>query len=148
MLVSHWRSLDCLSIDPELMIRMLLLGYRMGIRSERRLCEEIHINLAQRWFCMLDLADPVPAHSSFSKSRHGRFRERGLFRHLFEPVLQRRLEEGHVGGQPEDADTCCEQDAKSCCSADRPPQIFGRLLRNRLSALDSTVIRAHQQAAG
>lgn len=60
------------SIDPELMIRMLLLGYAMGIRSERRLCEEVHLNLAYRWFCRLDLADPVPDHSSFSKNRPSR----------------------------------------------------------------------------
>ena len=58
------------SIDPELMIRMLLLGYCMGIRSERRLCEEVHVNLAYRWFCRLDLTDAVPDHSTFSKNRH------------------------------------------------------------------------------
>lgn len=86
------------SIDPELMIRMLLLGYCQGIRSERRLCEEVHVNLAYRWFCRLDLADPVPDHSTFSKNRHGRFRESGLFRHLFEIVLQRCIDEGLVGG--------------------------------------------------
>ena len=86
------------SIDPELMIRMLLLGYCMGIRSERRLCEEVHVNLAYRWFCKLDLGDPVPDHSTFSKNRHGRFRESGLFRHLFETVLQRCMDEGLVGG--------------------------------------------------
>ena len=57
------------SIDPELMIRMLLLGYCQGIRSERRLCEEVHVNLAYRWFCKLDLGDPVPDHSTFSKNR-------------------------------------------------------------------------------
>ena len=72
------------SIDPELMIRMLLLGYCQGIRSERRLCEEVHLNLAYRWFCKLDLTDPVPDHSTFSKNRYGRFRESGIFRHLFE----------------------------------------------------------------
>ncbi|WP_324753161.1 IS1182 family transposase [Roseovarius sp. Pro17] len=86
------------SIDPEPMIRMLLLGYCQGIRSERRLCEEVHVNLAYRWFCKLDLADPVPDHSTFSKNRHGRFRESGLFRHLFETVLQRCMDEGLVGG--------------------------------------------------
>lgn len=86
------------SIDPELMIRMLLLGYCQGIRSERRFCEEAHVNLAYRWFCKLDLADPVPDHSTFSKNRHGRFRESGLFRHLFEVVLQRCMDEGLVGG--------------------------------------------------
>ena len=70
------------SIDPELMIRMLLVGYVMGVRSERRLCDEVHLNLAYRWFCRLDLTDPIPDHSSFSKNRHGRFRDGDLFRHL------------------------------------------------------------------
>lgn len=68
------------SIDPELMIRMLLVGYCFGIRSERRLCDEVHLNLAYRWFCRLDLNDPVPDHSTFSKNRHGRFRESDLLR--------------------------------------------------------------------
>jgi transposase len=87
------------SIDPELIIRMLLLGYAMGIRSERRLCEEVHLNLAYRWFCRLDLSDPVPDHSTFSKNRHGRFRDSDLFRHLFETVLTRCIAEGLVGGE-------------------------------------------------
>ena len=72
------------SIDPELMIRMLLLGYCQGIGSERRLCEGAQLNLAYRWFCKLDLADPVPDHSIFSKNRYGRFRDCGIFRRLFE----------------------------------------------------------------
>ena len=86
------------SIDPELMIRMLLVGYCMGIRSERRLCEEVHLNLAYRWFCRLDLNDSIPDHSTFSKNRHGRFRESDLFRHLFNKVLARCIAEGLVGG--------------------------------------------------
>ena len=61
------------SIDPELIIRMLLVGYCSGIRSERRLCEEVHLNLAYRWFCRLDLSDRIPDHLTFSKNRHGRF---------------------------------------------------------------------------
>jgi transposase len=56
------------SIDPELMIRMLIIGYCMGIRSERRLCEEVHLNLAYRWFCRLGLDGAVPDHSTFSKN--------------------------------------------------------------------------------
>ena len=62
------------SVDPELMIRMLLVGYCFGIRSERRLCEEVHLNLAYRWFCRLGLEGEMPDHSTFSKNRHGRFR--------------------------------------------------------------------------
>ncbi len=65
------------SIDPELMMRMLIIGYSMGIRSERRLCEEVHLNLACRLFCRLGLDGKVPDHSSFSKNRHGRFRQSG-----------------------------------------------------------------------
>ena len=87
------------SVDPELMIRMLFIGYCMGIRSERRLCEEVHLNLAYRWFCRLDLTDPVPDHSTFSKNRHGRFRESDLLRHLFESVVARCIAEGLVGGE-------------------------------------------------
>ena len=85
------------SIDPELMIRMLIAGYCMGIRSERRLCEEVHLNLAYRWFCRLGLDDKVPDHSTFSKNRHGRFRESNVFRHLFETIVERCMAEGLVG---------------------------------------------------
>ncbi len=87
------------SIDPELMIRMLLIGYCYGIRSERRLCEEIHFNLAYRWFCRLGLEDDIPDHSTFSKNRHGRYRESDVFRFVFETVMQRCIEEGLVKGE-------------------------------------------------
>jgi transposase len=87
------------SIDPELMIRMLIVGYCFGIRSERRLCEEVHLNLAYRWFCRLGLEDVLPEHSTFSKNRHGRFRESDTFRHVFETVLQGCMSEGLVGGE-------------------------------------------------
>ena len=72
------------SIAPELMIRMLLAGCCFGIRSERRLCEEAHFNLAYRWFCRLGLDDEVSGHSTFSKNRHDRFRDSDLLRQLFE----------------------------------------------------------------
>lgn len=87
------------SIDPELMVRMLIIGYSFGIRSERRLCEEVHLNLAYRWFCRLGLEDAVPDHSTFSKNRHGRFRESGTFRRLFESTVQRCMAEGLVRGE-------------------------------------------------
>ena len=87
------------SVDPELMIRMLIVGYCFGIRSERRLCEEVHLNLAYRWFCRLGLEGDVPDHSTFSKNRHGRFRESDLLRRVFETVLRRCMEEGLVGGE-------------------------------------------------
>ena len=87
------------SVDPELMIRMLIVGYCFGIRSERRLCEEIHLNLAYRWFCHLGLEDRVPDHSTFSLNRHGRFRESAAFRLVFESVLRRCMAEGLVGAE-------------------------------------------------
>ena len=85
------------SVDPELMIRMLIIGYCFGIRSERRLCEEVHLNLAYRWFCRLGLDGAVPEHSTFSKYRHGRFRDSDVLRKLFETMIQRCMAEGLVG---------------------------------------------------
>jgi len=87
------------SIDPELMCRMLIVGYCFGIRSERRLCDEVHLNLAYRWFCQLGIEDNIPNHSTFSKARHGRFRESDLFRKLFEQVVLRCMREGLVKGE-------------------------------------------------
>jgi transposase len=87
------------SVDPELIIRMLIIGYCLGIRSERRLCEEVKLNLAYRWFCRLGIEDPVPDHSTFSKNRHGRFREAEVLRHVFEQVLQSCIDTGLVGGE-------------------------------------------------
>jgi transposase len=87
------------SIDPELMVRMLIVGYSFGLRSGRRRCEEVHLNLACRWFCRLGLEDAVPDHSTFSKNRHGRFGEGDAFRQVFESVVARCLNEGRVGGE-------------------------------------------------
>src|ERR1700724_3811536 len=98
-LAAFYSTLGRPSIDPELMVRMLVVGYCFGIRSERRLCEEVHLNLAYRWFCRLGLEDKVPDHSSFSKNRHGRFRESDVFRHVFEGVVRRCMTEGLVRGE-------------------------------------------------
>ena len=87
-LAPHYSHTGRPSIDPELIIRMLLIGYCYGIRSERRLCEEVDLNLAYRWFCRLNLDDRVPDHSTFSKNRHGRFREADILRHVFETTVQ------------------------------------------------------------
>lgn len=86
------------SIDPELIIRMLVIGYVMGIRSERRLCDEVHLNLTYRWFCRLGLDGKVPDHSTFSKYRHGKFRDSDLLRHVFEGTVERCLKEDLVAG--------------------------------------------------
>lgn len=98
-LTSYYSTTGRPSIDPELMIRMLIVGYCYGIRSERRLCEEVHLNLAYRWFCRLGLEDEVPDHSTFSKNRHGRFRDSETFRFVFEDVVHRCIAEGLVGGE-------------------------------------------------
>ena len=86
------------SVDPELMIRMLLIGYLFGIRSERRLVEEVHLNLAYRWFCRLGLEGRVPDRSTFSKNRHGRFAEGDVLRRVFEMVVEKCAGFGFVGG--------------------------------------------------
>ena len=98
-LAPYYSSTGRPSIDPGLLIRMLIIGYCFGIRSERRLCDEVHLNLAYRWFCRLGLQGQVPDHSTFSKNRHGRFRDSDLMRHLFETVLRRCMDEGLVGGE-------------------------------------------------
>jgi len=98
-LAPHYSNTGRPSIDPALLIRMLVAGYCFGIRSERQLCEEVHLNLAYRWFCRLGLEDKVPDHSTFSKNRHGRFRDNDTLRFVFEKVLARCFEEGLVGGE-------------------------------------------------
>jgi transposase len=86
------------SIDPEPMIRMLLIGYLNGIRSEIRLCEDVHLNLAYRWFCRLGLEGQVPDRSTFPKNRHGRFADGDILRQVFEMVVRLCTENGLVGG--------------------------------------------------
>src|SRR6516225_6841074 len=78
------------SVDPVLMIRMLIVGYAFAIRSERRICAEVQVNLAYRWFCRLGIEDNIPDHSIFSRARHERFRESDIFRRMFEGVVAHR----------------------------------------------------------
>jgi transposase len=139
------------SIDPELLIRMLLVGYCLGIRSEHRLCEEVHLNLAYRWFCRLDLADPVPNHSTFSKNRHGRFRDSDLLRHLFETTVARCIADGLVSGQRFAADaSLIEADANKQNSTPKKewdlsaitPQDAPRAVREYLDVLDDAAFGA------
>ena len=98
-LAPYYSSKGRPSLDPELMIRRLLIGYLYGIRSERRLVEEVHLNLAYRWFCGLGLTGEVPERSGFPKTRHGRVRESDAFRMVFESVLQTCLRAGLIGGE-------------------------------------------------
>ncbi|GLS44192.1 transposase [Methylobacterium brachythecii] len=129
------------SVDPELMIRMLIVGYCLGIRSERRLCDEVHLNLANRWFCRLGLDGRVPDHSTFSKNRHGRFRDRDLLRRLFETVLARCIAEGLVGGEGFAVDgSLIKADANRQKgvegSAGLPPEVVSRAAQEYLAVLD------------
>src|ERR1700736_4380882 len=87
------------SIDPVLMIRMLILGYAFGLRSERLLCREVKVNLAYRWFCGLSIEDKIPDHSAFSRARNERFRDSDIFRRVFERVVEACIAAGLVGGE-------------------------------------------------
>ena len=98
-LAPYYSHTGCPSIDPELLIRMLIVGYSYSIRSERRLCQEVEMNLAYRWFCRLGLEDRVPDHSSFSVNRHGRFRDSDILRKVFEEVVCGCMKAGLVGGE-------------------------------------------------
>src|SRR5215468_330919 len=98
-LASFYSDIGRPSVDPELMMRMLMVGYCYGIRSERRLCEEVKLHLAYRWFCKLDLDDEVPHHSTFSVNRLGRFRESDVLRHLFERVVAACMAAGLIKGE-------------------------------------------------
>ena len=132
------------SIAPELMLRMLVIGYCFGIRSERRLCEEVHLNLAYRWFCRLGLENPVPDHSTFSKNRHGRFRDGDTFRYLFESVLQRGMAEGLVRGEGFATDASiikADAQRQRGVAGDEPidwgnPQTVARPVREYLAGLE------------
>ena len=86
------------SIDPELLLRILLIGYLDGITSERKLGEELRMHLAWRWFTGLGFDQEIPHHSTFSKNRHGRFQETKLFQQLFEEIVARCLEARLVQG--------------------------------------------------
>jgi len=98
-LAPHYSRVGRPSIDPVLMIRMLIVGYVFAIRSERQLCREVQVNLAYRWFCDLDLEDPIPDHSAFSRARNERFRDSDIFRCVFERVVGSCIEAGLVGGE-------------------------------------------------
>ena len=135
------------SIDPELMIRMLIIGYCQGIRSERRLCEEVHLNLAYRWFCRLGLDGAVPDHSTFSKNRHGRFRDSDMLRRLFEETVERCIAQGLVGGEAFAVDaSMIKADANRQHSVPgdtwEPPDDPGHAVREYLSVLDNAAFGA------
>jgi transposase len=135
------------SIDPELMIRMLIVGYCFGIRSERRLCEEVHLNLAYRWFCRLGLDGTVPDHSTFSKNRHGRFRDSDLLRKVFETTVRRCIAEGLVGGEGFAVDaSMIKADANRQRSVPgnewQTPEVANNAVREYLAVLDDAAFGA------
>jgi transposase len=146
-LASFYSNLGRPSIDPELMIRMLIVGYCFGIRSERRLCEEVHLNLAYRWFCRLGLDGSVPDHSTFSKNRHGRFRQSDLLRRLFETILRRCIKEGLVGGEGFAVDASlikAEANRQKGIEGEKglPPEVSGRAIQEYLAVLDDAAFGA------
>jgi transposase len=146
-LAPFYSTLGRPSIDPELLIRMLIVGYCFGIRSERRLCEEVHLNLAYRWFCRLGLDGPVPDHSTFSKNRHGRFRESDLLRRVFETVLRRCIYEGLVGGEAFAVDASlikAEANRQKGIEGGKalPPEATGRAIEEYLAVLDDAAFGA------
>src|SRR5499426_181043 len=98
-LASYYSPLGRPSIDPLLMIRMLIVGYVFAIRSERLLCREVQVNLAYRWFCGLGIEDKIPDHSVFSRARNERFSDHDIFRHVFERVVAACIGAGLVGGE-------------------------------------------------
>jgi transposase len=100
-LAPHYPKIGRPSIDPVLMIRMLIVGYVFGIRSERALCREVQVNLAYRWFCGLSIEDKVPDHSAFSRARNERFGDSNVFRCVFERIMDveasRAIRQAEVG---------------------------------------------------
>ena len=133
------------SIDPVLMIRMLLVGYVFALRSERRLCSEVQVNLAYRWFCKLSVEDQIPDHSVFSRARHERFRESDALRRVFEGVVAMCIAAGLVGGEAFSVDASlikADVDKKKRVPGDQPmswpkAEEASHAVREYLAALDA-----------
>jgi transposase len=133
------------SIDPVLMIRMLLVGYLFALRSERRLCSEVQVNLAYRWFCKLSVEDQIPDHSVFSRARHERFRDSDALRRVFEGVVSMCIAAGFVGGESFSVDASlikADVNKKKRVPGDQPSawpkaEEASRAVREYLTALDA-----------
>ena len=138
------------SIDPELMIRMLIIGYVFAIRSERALCRDVQVNLAYRWFCGLSIEDKIPDHSAFSRARHERFRDSDMFRRVFERVVEACITAGLVGGEGFAVDaSLIAADANNQRSIPgsewnkaRDPHGASRAMREYLATLDDSAFGA------
>ena len=120
------------SIDPVLMIRMLLVGYIFAIRSERQICSEVQVNLAYRWFCKLTIEDGIPDHSVFCRARHERFRESNALRRVFEGVVATCIAAGLVGGEAFSVDASLIK-----ADVDKKKRMPGRLLLSIRSKIAS-----------
>jgi transposase len=142
------------SIDPVLMIRMLIVGYVFAIRSERRLCSEVQVNLAYRWFCQLGIEDRIPDHSVFCRARHERFRESDALRRVFEGVVAKCIATGLVGGEGFSIDASlikADVDKKKRMPGDQPiawpkAEEASRAVREYLKALDAA--RSEEESGG
>ena len=145
-LAAHYSSTGRRSIDPELMVRMLVVGYVFAIRSERLICREVQVNLAYRWFCKLGIEDAIPDHSAFSRARNERFRDGEVFRRVFERVVEACIAAGLVGGEGFAVDASLIQaDANKQRSIagqdwrrDRDPARSSRAVKEYLATLDDT----------
>ena len=143
-LAPHYSYFGRPSIDPVLMIRMLIVGYVFAIRSERALCREVQLNLAYRWFCGLGIEDRIPDHSAFSRARNERFRDSDIFRRVFERVVGACIAAGLVGGEGFAVDASLIQaDANKhrsipggAWSKDIDPEQARRAVREYLATLD------------
>jgi transposase len=142
------------SIDPVLMIRMLIVGYVFAIRSERRICAEVQVNLAYRWFCKLGIEDRIPDHSVFCRARHERFRESDALRRVFESVVAKCIAAGLVGGEGFSIDASlikADVDKKKRVPGDQPiawpkAEEASRAVREYLMALDTA--RSDEESDG
>jgi transposase len=142
------------SIDPVLMIRMLIVGYVFAIRSERRICAEVQVNLAYRWFCKLGIEDSIPDHSVFCRARHERFRESDALRRVFEVVVAKCIAAGLVAGEGFSIDaSLIKADAakKKRVPGDQPiawpkAEEASRAVREYLAALDAA--RTDEESSG
>jgi transposase len=144
-LVPYYSHTGRPSIDPVLMIRMLIVGYVFAIRSERQLCCEIQVNLAYRWFCKLGIEDGIPDHSVFSRARHERFRQSDALRRVFESVVAKCIAVGLVGGEGFSIDASlirADAGKKRRVPGDQPiawprTEEASRAVREYLAALDA-----------
>ena len=153
-LAPHYSHTGRPSIDPVLMIRMLIVGYVFAIRSERRICAEVQVNLAYRWFCKLGIEDSIPDPSVFCRARHERFRESDALRRVFEGVVAKCIAVGLVGGEGFSIDASlikADVDRKKRVPGDQPiawpkAEEASRAVREYLTVLDAA--RSDEESGG